>query len=533
MKLRQYQHDAIESIYQWFAAGKDAPLVVTPTGSGKSVILAEFIRRACTEFPDTHILVVTHVKELVDQDAKAIKRVWPHAPVGIYSAGLAKRQLKPVTVASIQSVYNKPAFQGRFDLILVDEAHLIPHKSSGMYRKLLEACIVANPDTKLIGLTATPYRLDSGMLHEGEGALFDGISYEANVADLISQGFLCPLTARHGDDVDMSGIKVTGGEFNAGQLGERMSAMELVEHHADLIVQRCADRNAWLIFCVTVEHAAQITAALVRRGVPTEYVSGDMPNHERDGKISAFKAGEIRALVNCSILTTGFDHPATDAVVMLRPTLSPGLYVQMVGRGLRMHESKSNCLVLDFGGNVRRHGFIDKVEPPRKGKKGASKEAPVKACPKCDLLVPIMTRTCECGHVFEVAERESETVHHTGAILSTEVPPVELKVQRVAYAKHVGKSGMPVLRCDYYCGLKRVSEYVCLEHQGFARTKAVQWWITRADGTCPATIDQAMIETDKLAVPASIVVSFATKYPEIKSHNFARVFPSIEESAIV
>jgi DNA repair protein RadD len=218
---------------------------------------------------------------------------------------------------------------------------------------------------------------------------------------------------------------------------------------------------------------------------------------------------------------------------MLRPTLSPGLYVQMVGRGLRLHESKSNCLVLDFGGNVRRHGFIDKVEPPRKGKKGASKEAPVKACPKCDLLVPIMTRTCECGHVFEVAERESETVHHTGAILSTEVPPVELKVQRVAYAKHVGKSGMPVLRCDYYCGLKRVSEYVCLEHQGFARTKAVQWWITRADGTCPATIDQAMIETDKLAVPASIVVSFATKYPEIKSHNFARVFPSIEESAIV
>ena len=110
MKLRQYQTDAIQSIYQWFAAGKEAPLIVTPTGSGKSVILAEFIRGACTQWPDTHILVVTHVKELVEQDAKAIKRVWPHASVGIYSAGLGKRQLKPVTVASIQSIYNKPAF---------------------------------------------------------------------------------------------------------------------------------------------------------------------------------------------------------------------------------------------------------------------------------------------------------------------------------------------------------------------------------------------------------------------------------------
>ena len=527
MKLRNYQFDAIESIYQWFSAGKNAPLVVTPTGSGKSVILAEFIRRACTEFPDTHILCVTHVKELVDQDAKAIKRVWPHASVGIYSAGLGKRQLKQVTVASIQTIYNKPQFHGRFDLIIVDEAHLIPHKSDGMYRKLLESCLAANPDTKLIGLTATPYRLDSGLLHEGDGALFDGISYEANVADLIEQGYLCRLTAKHGDDVDLAGVKTTGGDFNAGQLGERMSAIELVEHHADLIVQRCAQRNAWLIFCVTVEHAAQITAALRRRGVTAEYVSGDMGGPERDGKINAFKTGQIRALVNCSILTTGFDHPPTDAVVMLRPTKSPVLYVQMVGRGLRLHDSKEDCLVLDFGGNVRRHGFIDKVEPPRKGRKGESKEAPVKKCPQCNLLLPIMVKRCECGHEFQIAERESETVHHVGAILSTEVLPVELKVQRVTYTKHVGKTGMPVLRVDYYCGMKRVSDYVCLEHQGFARSKAVAWWRARLlpdhiEDVAPVTVDQAIKEAGRLDAPVAIVVSFATKYPEIRRHIFHR-----------
>jgi DNA repair protein RadD len=523
MKLRTYQSDAIQSIYQWFEAGKQAPLIVTPTGSGKSVILAEFIRRACTEFPDTHILCVTHVKELVEQDAKAIKRVWPHASVGVYSAGLGKRQLKPITVASVQSIYNKPQFHGRFDLIIVDEAHLIPHKSDGMYRKLLDSCLAANEHTKLIGLTATPYRLDSGLLHEGDGALFDGISYEANVADLIEQGFLCRLTARHGDSVDLDGVRTVAGEFNIAQLGERMSAIELVEHHADLIVQRCGDRNAWLIFCVTVEHAAQVSAALTRRGISSSYVSGDMPNAERDGKINAFKSGEIRALVNCAILTTGFDHPPTDAVVMLRPTLSPGLYIQMVGRGLRLHESKTDCLVLDFGGNVRRHGFIDKVEPPKKGKKTGEQQAPVKECEKCGLLVPIMTKTCpDCGFTFEVAEREAETLHHTGAILSTEVPPVRMNVQKVIYSKHTSKSGMPTLRVTYYCGIKSVAEYICLEHQGYARSKALNWWGRRVAPMepVPRTVDDALGMTDTLATPGAITVSFATKYPEIKNYHF-------------
>lgn len=521
MKLRTYQADAIQSIYDWFAAGKDAPLIVTPTGSGKSVILGGFIKRAMMDHPDTHVLVVTHVKELVEQDAKAIRNVWPHASVGIYSAGLGKRQLKPITVASIQSIYNKPTFFGRFDLIIVDEAHLIPHKSTGMYRKLLEASVAANADVKLIGLTATPYRLDSGLLHEGEGALFDGISYEANVADLIDEGYLCRLTAKHGADVDLTGVRTLGGEYNLGQLGERMGAIELVEHHVDLIIDRCAQRNSWLIFCVTVDHAAQMSSALKRRGIAADYVSGDMGNTERDTKINAFKSGHLRALVNCSILTTGFDHPPLDAVVMLRPTLSPGLYVQMVGRGLRLHESKQDCLVLDFGGNVRRHGFIDAVEPPKKGKKGPSQSAPVKECPRCNALVPIMLHVCACGFEFVIAERESETLAHAGAILSTEIEPLQVAVDRVGYAKHIGKSGVATLRVDYYCGLRKVSEYVCLEHSGYARTKAINWWGRRIDDQfepVPETVDLALSMVQYLNTPSHITVNFATKYPEIKRY---------------
>lgn len=523
MKLRTYQTEAIQSIYNWFGAGKNAPLIVTPTGSGKSVILAEFIRRACTEYPGTKILVTTHVKELVEQDYKKILELWPAAPVGVFSAGLNRRQLKPITVASIQSIYNKEAFHGSFDLIVIDEAHLIPHKSDGMYRKLLDASVAANPYTKLIGLTATPYRLDSGVLHEGDGALFDGISYEVSVADLIEASFLCRLTARHGDDVNLAGVKVTAGEFNLAQLSERMAALELVEHHADLIAKRCQDRNAWLIFAVTVEHSAQIAAALKRRGIAADYVSGDMTNAERDARINAFKRGELRALVNCAILTTGFDHPATDAVILLRPTLSPGLYVQMVGRGLRLHPTKNDCLILDFGGNVRRHGFIDNVQPPKKGKKTGPQEAPVKKCQGCDALLPIMTLQCpECGFMFPPPQRESETMHHNGAILSTEVPPELLNVDRVMYAKHNSRSGIPVMRVDYYCGMRRVSEYICFEHPGYARSKAVAWWSQRSKEMQPVYVDEAIERARTLKTPSSILVSFATKYPEVKKYYFMK-----------
>lgn len=524
MKARPYQSEAIASIFDWFAAGHDAPLVVLPTGAGKSFVLAEFIRQAITSYPDTRILVVTHVKELVEQDAAAIRRVWPHASVGIYSAGLGLRQFKPITVASIQSIYKRESFYGRFDLIIVDEAHLIPHASTGMYRKLLEKSAQANPDVKLIGLTATPYRLDSGVLHQGEGAMFDGISYEANVADLITAGYLCPLTAQHGANVDLSGVRMVGGEFNLGQLGERMAAMELVQHHADLIIERCANRNAWLIFCVTVQHASAISAALKVRGISAAYVSGETPNDERDQIIGDFKAGRLRALVNCNILTTGFDHPATDAVVMLRPTMSPGLYVQMVGRGLRLHESKTNCLVLDFGGNVRRHGFIDAVEPPRKGKKGEAQEAPVKECPECHRLVAISLHVCECGHEFEIAPRTNEKEAHVGVMLAAQVAPTELDVMRVYYGRHIGKSGVPTLRVDYQCGLRTVTEYVCIEHTGYARTKAIAWWGQRSENffeQAPATVDQAVLEAAYLRKPARLLVSFASKYPEIKRHVFA------------
>lgn len=556
MKLRPYQREAIDSLAPYFSRGGNGPLIVLPTGTGKSVVLGEFVREACQQWPTTHILVLTHDRRLVGQDAKKIAECWPSAPLGVYSAGLKMRQLRQITVASIQSVYKKKHFYGRFDLIIIDEAHMIPHESAGMYRMLLDGSIAANPDVKLIGLTATHYRTKGGMLHEGDGALFDGIAYEYDIAEAIDDGYLARLSSKEGDEfseIDPAtgkARKTTGGDFNLGQLGESMSAIDLVEHHADEIVKLFARRRKWLVFCVTVQHAQLITAALQRRGITADYVCGDstiMSDRDVDEKLRKHRIGETQCMVNMGILTTGYDDPDIDAIACLRPTKAPGLYVQIGGRGTRpvyapgfdlearegrlaaiAASYKPNCLFADFGGNVKRHGFIDKVQPPRKGQKGGPQEMPAKKCPKCATLVPIMTRFCKellddgskCGHEFEIAPRESETVAHSGAILSTEVPPVELDIEKIFYVRHDGKRGMPTLRVDYYAGMQRVSEYVCVEHEGYARVKAERWWSRRCPYPMPETVDEAVEAGPYLAKVRKLVVSFASKYPEILKAEF-------------
>lgn len=528
MILRDYQIDAVNSVYDYFATGGVAPLIVTPTGSGKSVILAEIIHQFCQANPGGKVLVITHVKELVEQDAAKIQEIWyarnlSSAPMGIYSAGMKRREIEQITVASIQSIYRKEEFYGAFDLVIVDEAHLIPRNDTGMYSSFLTKSAKANPNVKLIGLTATPYRLQSGMLHEGDEAMFDGISYEANLADLVKRGYLSRLTCKHGATVDLRGVKRTAGEFNLSDLGQIMSAMDLVSHHCDAIVERCQGRKAILVFAVTVEHARAISTALKARGVASSVVTGDMSAPHRDAVIGAFKDGRIRALVNCQVLTTGFDYPAIDAVVMLRPTLSPGLYVQMAGRGLRVAPSKEDCLIVDFGGNVIRHGFIDAVMPPRK-KSGVVTMALIKRCPECNGLIPLGAKVCpQCEYVFPVpeAERKSTNVAYEGPMMSTETPSMLMKVKNVSYSRYVTKSGIPAMRVSYYVGIRRVDEYICLEHPGFARTKADHWWRRRnPDDVPPGSVEAALERTDSLKVPHYITVNYTKKFPEIVKYEF-------------
>ena len=522
LTLRPYQQDAIEAIYGYFAKSSGNPLVVVPTAGGKSAILAAFVEGVLKTWSDQRILIVTHVRELIAQNYAEMMGLWPEAPAGIYSAGLGRREASAqILFAGIQSVHRRADEIGRCDLLLVDEAHLIPKSSTTVYRRFLDAMTTLNPKVKVIGFTATPFRLDSGMLHEGEDALFSDIAFEVSVRDLIDQGYLSPLISKQTKTrLIVDGVGTRGGDFIAKELQAAVDQTAITEAAISEVIEYGKDRRSWLAFCSGVEHARHVAEECRLRGISCETIFGETRKDERDRIIAAFKQGEIRALASMGVLTTGFNAPAVDLIAMLRPTKSAGLYVQMAGRGTRLAQGKMNCLVLDFAGNVSRHGPIDLVNPRRPGVGGGS--PPVKVCPSCQSLLPIAVRECpDCGHEFPERHLKIAPTASTAAILSDRRTQWA-EVTNVAYQRHDKAGGLSSLRVDYFCGLVRYSEWVCLDHTGYARKKAERWWRERgAHLPMPRNVQDALEFVGQLRRPTHILVHAGGPYPVIHQHRFA------------
>ncbi len=371
MQLRDYQQAAVQAVYDHLQRRNDNPVVVCPTGAGKSLLIAKIASDA-VKLWQGRVLVLAHVKELLEQNADKIRKLCPDLPVGVYSAGLKRRDTDtPVLVAGIQSIYKRACELEPFDLILVDEAHMIGN-GDGMYRQFLSESKVINPLVRVIGLTATPFRLDSGLICTPDHFL-NHICYEIGVRELIRDGYLCPLISKAGvHRADYSSVHVRGGEFVVDEVESLANEPNLVAAACQEIVQYTQDRRAVLIFATSVAHGRQVVRTFQEQhGIDCGFVSGLTPADERaellarfrGDRTSLFSAEPLKYLCNVNVLTTGFDAPRTDCIVMLRPTMSPGLLVQCVGRGFRLHPDKQNCLILDFGGNIERHGPIDQVQP--------------------------------------------------------------------------------------------------------------------------------------------------------------------------
>lgn len=536
LTLRPYQQVAIASIYGYFQTHKGNPLVILPTAAGKSLVAAAFIEGVLKAWPDQRILIVTHVRELIAQNHAEMIGLWPEAPAGIYSAGLGKREAQArILFAGIQSIHRRAQEIGHTDLVLIDEAHLIPGNSSTMYRRFLDGLAQINPALKVIGLTATPFRVDCGMLHEGKNALFTDIAFEAPVRDLIDQGYLSPLISKQpATRLDVSKVGTRAGDFIARDLAAAVDQEAITRAAVDEIIEYGKDRKSWLAFCSGVEHSRHVAEEFQRRGISCSTIFGDTPKDERDAIIAAFKRGEIRALASMGVLTTGFNAPGVDLIALLRPTKSAGLYVQMVGRGTRLSAGKENCLVLDFAGNVRRHGPIDLVRPKRPGEGGGG-DAPTKVCPMCESIIALSATECpDCGYEFPAREVKIAPTAAALPILSPKTPQW-LPVHGISYSRHDKLGGLPSLKVTYSCGFTSYSEWVCIEHQGYARQKATDWWRKRAPGLpVPLSVNEAIAQTGRLACPSDISVRPSGRYFEISGYRFdpcAKPTPAFAPSA--
>lgn len=538
---RDYQEAAIDSIFDYFGSGnRGNPIVAMPTGTGKSIVIAQFIRRVFGWWPSQRVMMLTHVKKLIEQNAEKLQEVWPTAPLGIYSAGLSSRESNmPIIFGGVQSVAkhiqrslkeeNVPDHLKHFgfrDLLLIDECHLLSPAEDTQYQYVIAELQKINPNLKVIGFTATPYRMKQGMITDG--GLFTDICYDITDFEsfnrLVAEGYLCPLIPKKTSfEVDVSNVGVTAGEYNSKQLEAATDKDEIIFNAVKETIQYGHDRCQWLIFTAGISSAEHVAAAFQSMGVSAACVHSKLPDKENDKRIRDYKAGNLRCIVNKDMLTTGFDHPPIDLIGNLRTSTSPGLWVQMLGRETRPspQTGKVNGLVLDFTKNTRTLGPINDPKIPRKPGKGGG-EVPVKLCEACGVYNHPTARECmNCGAPFLFKNKLFNTAS-TAEVMRGDLPIVEyFNVTKVLYNLHEKKNSEgilispPSIKVSYFCGLQMFNEWVCLEHPGFVAKRARDWWRQRHTEDAPLTTYEALRKTSQLRAPARIRVHVNKKHPEI------------------
>jgi DNA repair protein RadD len=534
MILREYQQEAIKSIYEYWDTEKGKhPLVSAPTGSGKSLIIADLCKRICNEWPEVRIVCLTHSRELVDQNEKEIREHYPESSTGVYCAGLNRKQTQArITFASIQSVYNHVFDLGKKDVVIIDEAHRIPRDAHTQYGRFLEDMKFANPNYTCVGLTATPYRLDSGLLHEGEDRLFDGICYEVEIQKLVDQGYLVPVISKGGlHQIDLSSVHIRMGDYKKDELERAADVPELIKNAVTEIIHYGQNRKSWLIFASGVKHAQHVCEELHRNNIGCEVVVGTTNTTDRDDIISRFKKGTLKCVVNVGVLTTGFNSPMCDLIALLTATKSTGKYVQMIGRGMRTYPEKEDCLVLDFGGNVLLHGPIDSVSPKIKKGDGTG-EAPAKMCPECQEIVHISALICpQCEYEFPLRpEARHGCTAYEGAVMESQVSSTFVDITSMYCSRHKKDGSPDSLKVEFISefkddyGLKVEKVYpmwLCLDHSGYAYEKARS--AVKQFGGNAKNVTDALKESEYWKTPISIKVKPNGRFFDIVGIKFAPV----------
>jgi len=358
MQLRPYQDEATRAAIAALGKGVN-PVLQLATGTGKSLIIAAIasLYRAANK----NIWVLTHVQQLVKQNAATYTRYSELEPA-IVCAGLNRKDVDgQVTFGTIQSMMGVLAEMQAPDLIIIDEAHRVPHNEGEP--TLYESILRRYPAAQRVAMTATPWRMDNGIIYgDGEQFWFDRLAYNYPVPRAVHDGWLCPLVGvETAFQLDLEDVGVSG-DFVQTEVGDKQMN-EWLESMAESLLTLAGNRKHLAVYCPTITAAMRAANAITKvTGWSTEVMAGNMKGVERDDIMHRFLSGKSRVLCSVDMITTGFDFPALDCIVCLRPTLSSSLWVQIQGRGTRLHDSKKNCLVLDFVGNLQRLGGVDMYE---------------------------------------------------------------------------------------------------------------------------------------------------------------------------
>lgn len=539
---RPYQQEALDALHRHICRKDNNPCIVFPTGSGKSLMIAWSIGRWRTSYPKFRAIVLAHRRELVRQNADEFYRSYfgednfsLSSEIGIFSAALGRRdRFAPITFASIDSVYRRSGEFPPFDVIMVDEAHRIPMSGEGKYLTFLKGCKRFNPRLRVIGWTATPFRMGSGPICHKDH-LLNEVCYEAKVPDLIAQGYLCGLRSKVGTVVpDLNDVRESRGEYVTSSLAKKTNKQDIIEGaiREAVVIIKAENRRSIVFFCVDIEHCHAVSRELSRYGINAPPVTSKTKSEIRNRIGRDFKDGKLNAVCNVNVYTEGFNATCIDCIALLRPTLSAGLFSQMVGRGLRLHSNKRDCLVLDFAHCIEEHGPVDLLGDKRVAMATCAKcresfSRAIRKCPACDWEIPKLEM-----ERLEAEERERRM--HSDKPSRREIlsgVPETFKVDGVMISRHRKKGSelLPSASPDsllvrYRCGLKIFREWICLDHEGYAGQKAQAWWVRRLGRQRRlVTVNDAL--EDMLVAPAinewtqTITVRKEGKYNRIIDYN--------------
>lgn len=496
--LRPYQQEAEDAVFDyWPKPDSGDGLIDMATGCGKSLLLCSVSQRLVRQYEGFKIIVATHVKELIEQSYSELIGIWPLAPAGIHSAGLGQRSTRhQIIFAGIQTAHRHSESFGSVDLLIVDEAHLIPRNAKTMYQKFISSLRVINPDMRILGFTATPFRLGTGRLEQGEGAIFDHVIYSYGIADGVRDGYLARLVSKATETgFDLTGVHKNGGEYVEKELQSAVDKDYITNRAVDESVAFGRDRKSWLAFCSGVDHSYHVRDAIRRRGFTAETVHGGTPPDDRRRIIEDFKAGKIRCLTNNAVLTTGSNFPRADMIMALRPTASASLYIQMMGRATRpvyppdmpldtveqrlaaiAAGPKPNALVLDFAGLIRTHGPVDQVKPP--GEKTGGGIAPVKECPTCHSLIHASLMECpDCGHVFPPNAVSKLTAKASALAVMGDAPAEWVRVTSRVFTMIYRPKDTALLQASFVCGQVKHRAWFMPEWGMRKGNKADKFWL--------------------------------------------------------
>lgn len=433
LRPRPYQQAAVDAALKAFEQGESSALIQAATGAGKTIMFSLMIRNLLSENPNMRIAILAHRRELVAQARDKLRSVYPEAEIGVACSTLErKRELESsVTIGTIQTLANQ-AELCPFDIIIIDEVHRLPtrNKTSQM-RSFLNSMWEKNENMKLLGVTATPFRLGHGYIYgqhckNPEANWFKKRCYHIDIDQLQTEGFLSKYTYMIAESEIQNDLKNCAvdsfGEYETKQLEQTVVKQEHLLSAVKTLQAHALDRRSIVIFCVSIKHANKLRDAFLDEGIVTAAVHSEMTSQERDDVLEQFNEGHIRILTNVGVLTEGWDSPRADCIMLCRPTLSAALYVQMVGRGLRTFEGKRDCLVLDIANCFEKHGSIrHPIVPnycgdlPADPFESTTRE---RHCPHCKEVIPLAIITCP--HCMEEIQGAVMTVDHQQTMIEVD-----------------------------------------------------------------------------------------------------------------